>query len=133
VGHFPELERQQCLFSTGGYVGKSSPDHADACIRGLREVMLASAPGAAPFEHYDELLAEREGENDKDLMKSESLPSALDTTTSGAFSKMRRAAIRRTAGRTRHCSFLIAGKQTRSWRRATSVARWLSRPSARRR
>ena len=28
VGQFPELERQYCLFSTGGYVGARSPDAA---------------------------------------------------------------------------------------------------------
>jgi phage terminase large subunit-like protein len=60
VGHFPELERQQCLFSTGGYVGKSSRDHADACIWGLTELMPGASPGAALFEHYGDLLAERE-------------------------------------------------------------------------
>jgi phage terminase large subunit-like protein len=40
VGHFAELERQYCLFSTGGYVGTRSPDHADAAIWGLSELML---------------------------------------------------------------------------------------------
>ena len=44
VGQFPELERQYCLFSTGGYVGKRSPDHADAAIWGLTEVMLDPDP-----------------------------------------------------------------------------------------
>jgi phage terminase large subunit-like protein len=34
VGHFPELERQQCLFSTGGYMGPRSPDHADGASWG---------------------------------------------------------------------------------------------------
>ena len=29
-----------CLFSTGGYVGTRSPDHADAAIWGLSELML---------------------------------------------------------------------------------------------
>jgi PBSX family phage terminase large subunit len=52
VGHFAELERQLCLFSTGGYVGPRSPDHADAAIWGLTELMLAPAPGEALFEYY---------------------------------------------------------------------------------
>jgi phage terminase large subunit-like protein len=44
VGQFPELERQYCLFSAGGYVGPRSPDHADAAIWGLTELMLDPEP-----------------------------------------------------------------------------------------
>jgi PBSX family phage terminase large subunit len=44
VGHFAELERQYCLFSTCGYVGARSPDHADAAIWGLTELMLDPDP-----------------------------------------------------------------------------------------
>jgi Phage terminase large subunit/Terminase RNaseH-like domain len=44
VGQFPELERQYCLFSTGGYMGKPSPDHADAGIWGITELMLDAEP-----------------------------------------------------------------------------------------
>lgn len=44
AGHFPELERQYCLFSTGGYVGARSPDHADGGIWALTELMLDSEP-----------------------------------------------------------------------------------------
>jgi hypothetical protein len=51
--------RQQCLFSIGGYVGPRSPDHADAAIWGLTELMLETAPGAALFEYYDGLQAEQ--------------------------------------------------------------------------
>src|SRR5580692_10175026 len=40
VGHFAQLERQYCLFSTAGYMGTHSPDHADAGIWGLTELML---------------------------------------------------------------------------------------------
>lgn len=32
VGLFPELERQLCLFTAGGYEGNGSPDRADAAI-----------------------------------------------------------------------------------------------------
>src|SRR3984957_14214090 len=59
MGHFAELERQQCLFSTGGYRGPRSPDRADAATWGLTELMLAEAPGEALFEYYDGLLAEK--------------------------------------------------------------------------
>jgi len=44
VGHFPHLERQYCLFSTAGYMGPRSPDHADAGIWGLTELMLDPEP-----------------------------------------------------------------------------------------
>jgi hypothetical protein len=44
VGYFPELERQYCLFSTGGYRGPQSPDHADAAIWGLTELLLDPEP-----------------------------------------------------------------------------------------
>ena len=32
VGHFPALERQQCLFTAEGYEGGDSPDHVDAMV-----------------------------------------------------------------------------------------------------
>jgi phage terminase large subunit-like protein len=60
VGHFPELERQLCLFSTGGYVGARSPDDADAAIWGITELMLDVAVGEGLFEFYGGLLAEKE-------------------------------------------------------------------------
>jgi hypothetical protein len=44
VGFFPELERQCCLFSTAGYMGPRSPDHADAAIWALSELMLDPEP-----------------------------------------------------------------------------------------
>jgi phage terminase large subunit-like protein len=44
VGQFVELERQYCLFSTGGYMGARSPDRADAAIWGLTELMLDPEP-----------------------------------------------------------------------------------------
>jgi hypothetical protein len=59
VGHFPELERQYCLFSTGGYTGARSPDHADAGIWGLTELMLDVSPGENLFEYYRGLQAEK--------------------------------------------------------------------------
>jgi hypothetical protein len=44
VGQFPELERQYCHFSTGGYVGAGSPDHADAAIWGITDLLLDPDP-----------------------------------------------------------------------------------------
>ena len=39
-GRFPKLEDQYCAFSSAGYQGEDSPDHADAAIHGLSELML---------------------------------------------------------------------------------------------
>ena len=50
--------RQQCLFSTAGYVGPRSPDHADAVIWGLTELMLGPPVGENLFEYYGGILAE---------------------------------------------------------------------------
>jgi hypothetical protein len=44
VGQFPELERQCCRFSSGGYVGAGSPDRADAAIWAITELMLDPEP-----------------------------------------------------------------------------------------
>ena len=55
VGHFPQLERQYCLFSTHGYMGTHSPDHADAGIWGLTELMLDPEPQPnIRFVHLDQ-------------------------------------------------------------------------------
>jgi hypothetical protein len=59
VGHFAELERQYCLFSTGGYAGARSPDHADAGIWAISELMLAVTPGENLFAYYAGLQAEK--------------------------------------------------------------------------
>ncbi|HEX3429538.1 MAG TPA: terminase family protein [Rhizomicrobium sp.] len=40
AGLFPELEDQLCAFTTSGYVGDRSPDHADALIWALTELAL---------------------------------------------------------------------------------------------
>ena len=50
VGHFPELERQSCLFSKAGYMGPRSPDHADAGIWRLTDLMLDPTPN--PNVHF---------------------------------------------------------------------------------
>ena len=44
VGHFADLERQYCHFSTAGYMGARSPDHADAAIWALTELMIDREP-----------------------------------------------------------------------------------------
>ncbi len=39
VGRFPRLEEQLCAFTTSGYRGEDSPDHADACVWALTDLM----------------------------------------------------------------------------------------------
>ncbi len=39
VGRFPVLEDQLCAFSSSGYVGENSPDHADAAIWALTHLL----------------------------------------------------------------------------------------------
>ena len=63
VGPFAALERQQCLFSTGGYRGPHSPDRADAAILGLTELMLDTPVGENLFEYYGGLLLEKAAES----------------------------------------------------------------------
>ena len=40
VGQFAELERQYCQFSLDGYKGAGSPNHANAAIWALTDLML---------------------------------------------------------------------------------------------
>jgi hypothetical protein len=45
VGRFAVLEDQLCAFTTAGYRGEGSPDHADALVFAITELMLQeSAP-----------------------------------------------------------------------------------------
>jgi hypothetical protein len=45
VGRFAVLEDQLCAFTTQGYRGEASPDHADALVFAITELMLKdSAP-----------------------------------------------------------------------------------------
>ena len=44
VGSFPELEDQLVAFTNTGYVGRGSPDRADALVWALTELMLGGTP-----------------------------------------------------------------------------------------
>lgn len=44
VGHFMELEDELCNFSTVGFIGKSSPNRADAAIWAFTKLMLNQTP-----------------------------------------------------------------------------------------
>ncbi len=57
VGRFGVLEDQLCAFTTAGYRGEGSPDHADALVFAVTELMLENR--AAILEYYCKLTAER--------------------------------------------------------------------------
>ena len=40
VGRFEKLEDQMCSFTTNGYIGEGSPDHADALVWALTDLMV---------------------------------------------------------------------------------------------
>ncbi len=50
VGRFAVLEDQLCAFTTSGYRGEGSPDHADALVFAITELMLKER--AAIIEYY---------------------------------------------------------------------------------
>ena len=50
VGRFAVLEDQLCAFTTAGYRGEGSPDHADALVFAITELMLNEP--AAIIEFY---------------------------------------------------------------------------------
>src|SRR3984957_6779170 len=51
VGRFAVLEDQLCAFTTAGYRGEGSPDHADALVFAVTELML-KADNSAIIEFY---------------------------------------------------------------------------------
>ena len=58
VGRFTVLEDQLCAFTTQGYRGEGSPDHADALVFAITELMLKE--NAAILEFYRRQAQERE-------------------------------------------------------------------------
>jgi phage terminase large subunit-like protein len=58
VGRFAVLEDQLCAFTTAGYRGEGSPDHADALVFAITELMLKER--AAIIEYYRLRTQERE-------------------------------------------------------------------------
>jgi phage terminase large subunit-like protein len=48
AGRFPKLEDQLCAFSSAGYKGAGSPDHADACL--VAGTMVTTHRGEVPIE-----------------------------------------------------------------------------------
>lgn len=43
VGGFPELEDQMCLFGPDGFIGRGSPDRADAAVWAFTELMISGS------------------------------------------------------------------------------------------
>ena len=61
VGRFATLEDQLCAFTTAGYRGEGSPDHADALVFAVSELMLKEQDGI--YEYY-RLRAEAQNRQD---------------------------------------------------------------------
>jgi hypothetical protein len=57
VGRFATLEDQLCAFTTQGYRGEGSPDHADALVFAISELMLKE--NASLLEFYRRQASER--------------------------------------------------------------------------
>ena len=64
VGRFAVLEDQLCAFTTAGYRGEGSPDHADALVFAITELMLNEP--AAIIEFYRRQGADRASRTGKD-------------------------------------------------------------------
>ncbi len=77
-GRFPVLEDQMCSMSTMGYRGEGSPDHVDACVFGLTELMLQQMTWWGGFEYTRQLA---EGEEVK-LPSQMPLPSQMKISSS---------------------------------------------------
>jgi phage terminase large subunit-like protein len=60
VGRFGTLEDQLCAFTTAGYRGEGSPDHADALVFAVTELLLKEA--VPLIEYYRQQTEDREQE-----------------------------------------------------------------------
>ena len=63
VGRFAVLEDQLCAFTTQGYRGEGSPDHADALVFAITELMLKE--NASILEFYRRQAQEREDDRQR--------------------------------------------------------------------
>jgi hypothetical protein len=64
VGRFAVLEDQLCAFTTAGYRGEGSPDHADALVFAISELMLKEI--APIMEYYRQRAQQREQERERE-------------------------------------------------------------------
>lgn len=53
VGRFETLEDQMCAFTSSGYNGPGSPDHADAAVWALTDLLLGSRAAEASTGRYN--------------------------------------------------------------------------------
>jgi phage terminase large subunit-like protein len=83
VGRFAVLEDQLCAFTTAGYRGEGSPDHADALVFAISELMLKDA---APILEFYRRQAESRKQKTQELQQP-----GVDTckTVSGTFTRLR--------------------------------------------
>ncbi len=78
-GRFAVLEDQMCSMSTTGYRGEGSPDHADALVWGLSELMLEQMKWYGGFEHTRRMAGDGEDiklPSDMEIPADWSLPPA---------------------------------------------------------
>jgi hypothetical protein len=64
VGRFGTLEDQLVAFTASGYRGEASPDHGDACVWALTELMLGSS-AEAWMAYFDKMAQATKKDDDK--------------------------------------------------------------------
>jgi hypothetical protein len=72
VGRFAVLEDQLCAFSTQGYRGEGSPDHADALVFAITELMLKE--NAPILEFYRMQAESRKAEGRQEVKEEQQTP-----------------------------------------------------------
>jgi hypothetical protein len=82
VGRFAVLEDQLCAFTTAGYRGEGSPDHADALVFAVSELMLKDS--APILEFY-----RRQAENRKEPHDGNPQQPAEQSTAAAEFTVLR--------------------------------------------
>jgi phage terminase large subunit-like protein len=76
VGRFAVLEDQLCAFTTAGYRGEGSPDHADALVFAITELMLQES--APIIEFYRQQAQDRRQAQDRQQVQVEDAASVSD-------------------------------------------------------
>jgi phage terminase large subunit-like protein len=90
VGRFAVLEDQLCAFTTAGYRGEGSPDHADALVFALSELMLKEQD--AILEYYRRRAEQARGQAEAPASQVEPVvlpPTGADKPAVAALVRMR--------------------------------------------
>ena len=90
VGRFAVLEDQLCAFTTGGYRGEGSPDHADALVFAISELMLKEQD--AILEYYRrraEMVRRQPAEPEPPPSAAPALPPLTDKAGASALVRVR--------------------------------------------